>query len=141
MARKETQSIYCWQTKSKELNIYLASTENGAARVGIKLGKRQDCIDYFKGRFPSSQLIKDREKNRNLHRAVMSALDDDPQGMDIPLDIGCTEFHWETLQAIQGIPYGETRTYGEVARTIGRPGGARAVGQAMGKNPLPLIFP
>lgn len=141
MARKETQPIYCWQTKSKELNIYLASTENGASRVGIKLGKRQDCLDYFKSRFSSGRLVKNRDRNRGLHRAVMAALDNVPDGMKVPLDIECTAFHREALQAIQRIPFGETRTYGEVAKMIGRPGGARAVGQAMGKNPLPLIFP
>ncbi len=123
------------------MNIYLASTENGASRVGIKLGKRQDCLDYFKSRFSSGHLVKNRDRNRGLHRAVMAALDNVPDGMKVPLDIECTPFHREALQAIQRIPFGETRTYGEVAKMIGRPGGARAVGQAMGKNPLPLIFP
>jgi O-6-methylguanine DNA methyltransferase len=44
-------------------------------------------------------------------------------------------------KAIARIPFGQTKSYGEVARMVGRPGGARAIGQAMGRNPLSLIFP
>ena len=39
------------------------------------------------------------------------------------------------------IPHGQTRSYGEVARALGKPGGARAVGQALGRNPVPLLVP
>jgi O-6-methylguanine DNA methyltransferase len=45
------------------------------------------------------------------------------------------------MKAIARIPFGETRTYKEVAAMAEKPKGARAVGQAMGRNPLPLIFP
>ena len=45
---------------------------------------------------------------------------------------------WEALQTI---PYGHTRTYGEVAELIGSPGGARAVGAANGRNPIPIVIP
>jgi methylated-DNA-[protein]-cysteine S-methyltransferase len=44
-------------------------------------------------------------------------------------------------QALQDIPYGETVSYGEIARRIGRPGAARAVGAANGRNPISLIVP
>ncbi|MBU0990482.1 MAG: MGMT family protein [Proteobacteria bacterium] len=62
-------------------------------------------------------------------------------GKPLPLDFSCTPFQWTVLKAIATIPFGETRTYGEVASMVGIPKGARAVGQVMGKNPLPLIFP
>ncbi len=45
------------------------------------------------------------------------------------------------LKACRRIPYGQTRTYGQLARQIGRPRAARAVGQALGRNPLPLLVP
>jgi methylated-DNA-[protein]-cysteine S-methyltransferase len=54
---------------------------------------------------------------------------------------GLTEFQREVLEAVRNIPWGETRTYGEVAVLIGKPGGARAVGRALAANPFPIIVP
>ncbi len=60
--------------------------------------------------------------------------------VDLNLE-GYSPFTRRVLEQVHTIPYGETRTYGEVARAIGRPGAARAVGQVMRRNPLPLIVP
>jgi methylated-DNA-[protein]-cysteine S-methyltransferase len=57
----------------------------------------------------------------------------------LPTD--ATPFARAVWQATAAIPYGETRTYGELARAAGSPGAARAVGGAMAKNPLPLVIP
>jgi methylated-DNA-[protein]-cysteine S-methyltransferase len=54
---------------------------------------------------------------------------------------GLTEFQREVLEAVQAIPRRETRTYGEVAALMGKPGGARAVGRALAANPFPIIVP
>lgn len=54
---------------------------------------------------------------------------------------GMTEFQREALQATFRIPYGETRTYGEIAAMIGRPRAARAVGRAEATNPLTIVVP
>jgi AraC family transcriptional regulator of adaptative response/methylated-DNA-[protein]-cysteine methyltransferase len=58
-----------------------------------------------------------------------------------PLDIAATAFQWRVWQALTRIPAGETRSYGEIARAIGEPGAARAVGHACGANKLALIIP
>ena len=52
-----------------------------------------------------------------------------------------TLFQRSVWKATRKIPYGETRTYAQIARQIGKPGAARAVGQALGKNTLPIIIP
>lgn len=52
-----------------------------------------------------------------------------------------TPFQTEVLRALRAIPYGETRTYGDVARDIGRPRAVRAVGGANARNPLPIVIP
>ena len=58
------------------------------------------------------------------------------------LDYGQTTlFQRSVWEAIRSIPYGETRSYGWVANRIGKPAAVRAVGQALGKNPLPIIVP
>ena len=52
-----------------------------------------------------------------------------------------TDFQLRVWRALRKIPYGAVRNYGDVARSIGRPGAARAVGQAVGGNPLPIVIP
>jgi len=54
---------------------------------------------------------------------------------------GATPFQCEVWQAARLIPYGQTRTYAWLAAQVGNPGAARAVGQALGRNPLPIIIP
>lgn len=52
-----------------------------------------------------------------------------------------TAFDHAVWREVATIPYGSTATYGEIARRIGRPGAARAVGHANGRNPIPLVIP
>lgn len=59
----------------------------------------------------------------------------------LPLDPAGTDFQKIVWNAIQGVPFGHTITYGELAHTIGRPRASRAVGQALGRNPIPIVVP
>lgn len=59
----------------------------------------------------------------------------------VPFELEGTHFQCEVWKALCGIPFGEVKTYGEVAQALGRPGAARAVGAAAGRNPLPVIVP
>ena len=60
---------------------------------------------------------------------------------DERLDVDVTPFARRVMQAARRIPWGETRSYGEVARAAGSPGGARAVGQVMSANPVAIVVP
>jgi methylated-DNA-[protein]-cysteine S-methyltransferase len=59
----------------------------------------------------------------------------------IPLDFNGTDFQKDVWAALLSIPFGETRSYGEIARQIGRPSASRAVGAANGRNPISIIAP
>jgi len=63
------------------------------------------------------------------------------QVFDLPLKPAGTPFQREVWNVLASIPWGTTRSYGEVARAIGRPRAVRAVGAANGANPLPLLLP
>ena len=60
---------------------------------------------------------------------------------DLPIELDGTAFQREVWAELSRIPYGETISYGELARRVGRPKGPRAVGQANGKNPIAIIVP
>jgi len=64
------------------------------------------------------------------------------RSFDLPLSLSLlTTFSREVLMVTKRIPYGETRSYGWVAARVGRPKAARAVGQALHRNPVPLLIP
>lgn len=141
MARKTVREIYCWEVKIEALNIYVASTKTGALRIGLTLKRKLDCMHFFRKIFAEDVLSKDYSPNRFLIQAVKAALLNKQTKTKLDLEDSCTPFQQRVYEAITEIPYGRTRTYGEVALMVGIPKGARAVGQAMGRNPLPLIFP
>ena len=82
------------------------------------------------------------ELERRLEAALVRYFDGERVEFGFPLTDGsATAFQRDVWDALCGIPYGETRTYGEVARAVGRPGAARAVGTACGVNPWPIVVP
>jgi len=74
-----------------------------------------------------------------VERQLMAYAADPAFAFDLPLAPAGTEFRRRVWRAISAIPRGETRTYGELARDLGS--GPRAVGQACGDNPYPLVVP
>jgi O-6-methylguanine DNA methyltransferase len=140
MAGKEIREIHYCMIEDDRLRIYLASSEKGAMRVELFLDKGPDCKTCFRKIFPGATLIEDEKWNRPLVEAAKAAL----AGKKVPefkTDVKHTHFQMDAWKGIRKIPFGETRTYGEVAAMTGCPKGARAIGQAMGRNPFPLINP
>jgi O-6-methylguanine DNA methyltransferase len=80
--------------------------------------------------------------HRLVTQALKRALTGQAPGELPPLDLSAgTSFQQTVWQALRRIPAGSTRSYGELARMIGKPGAARAVGAACGANPLPVLVP
>jgi O-6-methylguanine DNA methyltransferase len=77
------------------------------------------------------------EAARQLHAYFAGSL----RGFDLPLDLAGTEFQRRVWLELTRIPYGETRSYQDVARAIGAPNAVRAVGAANGANPIPIVIP
>jgi O-6-methylguanine DNA methyltransferase len=74
--------------------------------------------------------------------AIIAYLSGKSRSFSLPIDLdGQTPFQKKVWQMLQTIPYGRVRSYGWVARKIGKPGAARAVGAACGANPVPLLVP
>ncbi len=141
MAGTTVPEIYCWNIKIEDLNIYLASSKRGALRIGLSLREKRDSATFFRKRFPNTRLVENYPLNKLLAQAVQAALLNKPCRSTVDFDFSCTPFQWQVLKTIARIPFGETRTYGDVASMVGKPKGARAIGQVMRKNPMPLIFP
>lgn len=76
-------------------------------------------------------------------RQVREYLDKDRRSFDLELDFGdvITGFQRDVYDRLMAIEYGRVASYGQIAREIGKPDQARAVGQAVGANPIPIVIP
>ena len=90
---------------------------------------------------PSSTIEASEKKTAPYKEALISYLNQHSTTFACPIDIEGTPFQKEVWQALQEIPYGETMTYQEISEKIGRPRAVRAVGTAIGKNPLLMVIP
>jgi methylated-DNA-[protein]-cysteine S-methyltransferase len=81
------------------------------------------------------------EPFRRVRKQIEEYFAGDRKKFDVDLDPDATPFQSSVLNALQEIPYGETRSYRDIAEQIGRPKAVRAVGGANGANPIPIIIP
>jgi len=108
--------------------ITLASTERGLA--GIHFGEA----------IPPQGII-DESIHRQAIQQLQEYFDGKRTDFDLPLDLQGTPFQKAVWARLQLIPYGETCSYGEIARSMGKPGAARAVGMANHDNPVAVVVP
>ena len=123
---------YCYlETPIGEL--LLAGDNDGLSMIGFPKGsmRREPQPDWI---FNEKQLAEARRQLREYFAG-------ERREFDLPVRLSGTEFQVSVLQALQQIPYGETVSYGEIARRIGRPRAVRAVGAANGRNPVPIVVP
>jgi len=86
--------------------------------------------------------VRSRQQAGEASRQLREYLNGKRTGFALPLDLRrMSDFQRSVLLAAARIPRGQVTTYAQLARRIGRPGAARAVGQALGHNPIPIILP
>ncbi len=134
--------IYYDILNSKRLgDVLLASTDVGLLRVHFPLLHKQPS-KLLRKMAPGAEVVRDKAKLKSVARQMKEYLQGKRRTFKLKLDFGNqTSFSRRVLLKTSKIPYGKTVTYGELARSCGCPGGARAVGQVMAKNPLPIIIP
>ena len=91
--------------------------------------------------YPKARVRRDDGALAARVRPILAHLGGGRRGVDLPLDVEATAFQWRVWQELSRIPRGETRTYGEVARAIGRATATRAVARACATNPVSIVVP
>jgi len=96
-------------------------------------------------RLPAYLADAAREESEPILRRAVRQLGEYFEGrrteFDLPLDPQGTDFQKKVWRALCDIPYGQTASYGQIARAIGAPAASRAVGAANGRNPIPIVVP
>lgn len=114
-------------------DLLLAGDRSGLRLIGFPSGK---------GRIlPGDSWIRNDAALGDAARQLEEYFAGDRTTFDLELSPTGTPFQLAVLDALQAIPFGQTRTYAEVAAAIGRPKAVRAVGAANGRNPLPIVIP
>src|SRR4030042_1859662 len=119
--------------------VFVASTEKGVCMVDF-LKTEKVFLSRLKERFPG-KIVRDHQKNKDFLDQLKKYLKGELQRFDCKVDFRGTPFQKRVWSALAKIPYGQTRSYKEIAQAIGHPKAFRAVGNANGKNLLPLIIP
>jgi AraC family transcriptional regulator of adaptative response/methylated-DNA-[protein]-cysteine methyltransferase len=121
--------------------VLVASTERGlcAVRAG---STDADLLGFLRDEFPEAEIAtRPSPELQPLIDAALAIANVTPVPEDVPVDIRGTAFQWRVWRALTRIPRGETRTYSELARAIGRPSAVRAVARACATNPIALVVP
>ncbi len=119
--------------------VFVASTERGVCAVEF-LKTERAFLQKLKERF-NAEVVKDDRKNKKAVGQLRTYLKGELRRFDCKLDFEGTPFQKKVLSALAEIPYGQTRSYQEIAKAIGHPKAFRAVGNANGQNSIPLIVP
>ena len=107
-------------------------------------GQRLSCVGFPNGKgvvTPRAQWRRDDDTFDRVKDQLREYFDGARREFDLPLDLRGTDFQLTVWHELTRIPFGETISYGELARRIGLPAASRAVGAANGANPIPIIVP
>jgi len=119
----------------------LGSTDKGLCRVELPGACGRGFAGWLRAQLPDSRVQEDDGPNRSARQQILEYLAGDRIRFELPMDLRATPFQRAVYDELLAIPYGETRSYADVARAIGRPKAMRATGAANGANPLPLVIP
>ena len=126
-----------WGTVNTSLgSVLVAATDKGLCRISFGEGEAD-----LRARFPHARLCP-ADAALDVMAGHVAALVEDPRAdVALPTDVQGTAFQQAVWAALRAIPPGETRSYGEIAAAIGRPGAVRAAGSACGDNRLAVLIP
>ena len=123
---------YCYTTTPIG-DLLLAGDEDGLSMIGFPKGKMR--------RDPEPDWIFNEKPFTETRQQLDEYFAGERKEFDLPLHLSGTDFQVQVLEELQRIPYGETTSYGAIAKRIGRPKAMRAVGAANGRNPIPIVIP
>jgi O-6-methylguanine DNA methyltransferase len=119
----------------------LTSTESGLACIELPRAAGCGMRGWLHNHLPTARCVEGGTRNRGAVDQILEYLAGERTDFDLPLDLRGTDFQLKVWNALQQIPFGERRSYREIAQSIGRPKAVRAVGSANGSNPISLIVP
>ncbi|MEO8257630.1 MAG: bifunctional DNA-binding transcriptional regulator/O6-methylguanine-DNA methyltransferase Ada [Acidobacteriota bacterium] len=120
--------------------LLVAATDRGVCAVSMGASDR-DLTRNLAREYPAATIVAGAGSFKVWTREILARLAGRRPRIDLPLHVQATAFQWQVWQALAAIPYGETRSYGQIASAIGRPRAVRAVARACATNPVAIAVP
>ncbi len=140
-AMRSPETVHVARADSPIGPLRVASTAAGLAYVELPHESGPGLRGRLLRVLPDAEVVEGFAPNRVAITQIREYLEGKRTEFDLPLDLRGTAFQMTVWTALLEIPYGETRSYAEIARIVGRPRAARAVGAANGANPVALVVP
>ncbi|SDW81331.1 methylated-DNA-[protein]-cysteine S-methyltransferase [Marininema mesophilum] len=121
--------------------LYLASTDQGLCRITWPTESLETLRTWVKKQIPDATLIESKKPLNAVIAQLEEYFAGNRESFTLPYDLFGTSFQTSVWNALAQIPYGETRSYSDIANTVGNPKAVRAVGTANGANPIPIVIP
>jgi methylated-DNA-[protein]-cysteine S-methyltransferase len=139
----QTAVVYWDEIPSYRGSCFVIATEKGVCWTGTPGTPLEEGLARTRKWFAFDKSVQEAqvEPLRQAVQELQQYFAGEKVSFSCPLDLWGTPFQLQVWQALQDIPYGETRSYGEVAEAIGRSSASRAVGAANGANPVAIIVP
>jgi methylated-DNA-[protein]-cysteine S-methyltransferase len=135
-------TTYYTTTLESPCGPLLCVVDEAGAVVRIEFGKGRDSQKITeKMRERGIEVVEDPTRTAAVSRQLEEYFAGKRREFDLVLAPKGTPFERSVWDELRRIPFGETRSYGEIARAIGRPSASRAVGRANGANPIPIVVP
>jgi AraC family transcriptional regulator of adaptative response/methylated-DNA-[protein]-cysteine methyltransferase len=126
--------------KSPLGKVLVAATERGVSAV--YLGDAENAlVAELRQEYPRAEIAPATDSFQRWVREIVQRIEGKQPRMELPLDLQATAFQRRVWQELQRIPRGRTRTYAQVARSLGRPKAVRAVARACATNPVSIVVP
>jgi O-6-methylguanine DNA methyltransferase len=116
-------------------------TQSGVARIGLPRSSGPGFAGWLRTTFADAERVPWLPLVDKLSQELAEYFAGRRREFSIPLDLRGTDFQRAVWRAIGAIPYGQTRTYGDIAAATGRPRAVRAAGTATGNNRVPILIP
>lgn len=139
--QKETRVVYWDAITFGSWKLYLAATEAGLCNITFPHGTFKAMRDRVVKSLPGAQFVESSACMEPYTQQLLEYLHGERRVFTLPLDLRGTPFQVAVWNALCSIPYGETRSYGEIAQHIDKAKAVRAVGAANGANPVAVIVP
>ncbi|MNI38392.1 Methylated-DNA--protein-cysteine methyltransferase, inducible [compost metagenome] len=141
MGNQTNSTIYWALLSHEDWNMHIAATPEGLCFVGSHNHPLEELSDWAKIRFPSNPLSQDDVKLKPYADQLIEYLQGTRHSFTVPFDFHGTPFQMDVWTALCSIPYGQTKSYSDIAIQIQRPAAVRAVGAAIGANPVLITVP
>lgn len=126
--------------KSPLGKVLVAATDRGVSAV--YLGDDEDRLTAeLRQEYPRAEIVAAANPFDRWVKEVLQRIEGQPPHLELPLDLQATAFQRRVWKELQRIPRGRTRTYSQVARSLGQPKAVRAVARACAKNPVSIVVP